>query len=52
MRCRLNCFMAEAAASALHFSCGVGSEACVRLLLDNGADVNATVRTAARNVSS
>jgi ankyrin repeat protein len=30
--------------SALHYVCGVGSEDCVRLLLDNGADVSAGVR--------
>ena len=28
---------------ALHFACGVGSEPCVRLLLENGADVGAEV---------
>jgi hypothetical protein len=32
------------ARSALHFACGIGSEECVRLLLDNGADVSASVR--------
>ena len=31
-------------ASALHFLCGVGSEAAVQLLLDAGADVSAGVR--------
>jgi hypothetical protein len=34
-----------AARSALHFACGIGSEPCVQLLLDNGADVSAGVRT-------
>ena len=34
-------------ASALHYACGIGSEACVTLLLDNGADVSAGVRRAA-----
>ena len=31
---------------ALHFACGIGSEPCVRLLLENGADVGAQVRGA------